>query len=82
MRYTVLNTSKKNVDVSLVGVMANPVLQHSGNNGVADFVNTICRRKGATMVHYTVDKKELPGPEKECPDLPPLQARAATSPPG
>lgn len=69
MRYTVRNTSKKKVDVSLVGAMANPVLQNSGNNGVADFVNTIWRRKGATLVHYTVDKKELPAAEKERPDV-------------
>ena len=41
MRYTVRNTSANKADVSLVGAMANPVFQQSGNAGEADYVNTI-----------------------------------------
>jgi len=58
MRYTVRNPSKKPVEVSLEGRLANPILQNSGNDGAAEFINTVWRRKGATGVHYTVEKKE------------------------
>ena len=60
MRYTVRNTSKQTVEVALAGQLANPVLQHSENDGAAEFVNTIRRRKGATGVHYTVEDRSNP----------------------
>lgn len=69
MRYTVRNTSKEKVEVSLAGAMANPVLQHSGNDGVADFVNTVLQRKGATCIQYTVDKNDSTVKAEERPDV-------------
>jgi len=56
MRYTVRNQSKHTVEVTLAGQMANPVLQHSGNSGEGEYVNTVRQRHGATCVQYTVDK--------------------------
>ena len=69
MRYTVQNTSATPVDVSLGGHLPNPVLQHSGPGGAAEFVNTLGRRNGATYVHYTVGTK-AEGPAAEArPDV-------------
>jgi len=64
MRYTVRNTSKHRAGVSLTGAMANPVLQHTGNAGVADYVNTTRYLKGATCVQFTAEKR-APGAKKE-----------------
>ena len=69
MRYTVRNTSATPVEVSLAGRLPNPVLQHSGPDGAAEFVNTLGRRKDATYVHYTVGTK-AEGPAAEArPDV-------------
>ena len=54
MRYTVRNSSATPVEVSLASRLPNPVLQHSGPDGAAEFVNTLGHRNGATYVHYTV----------------------------
>jgi non-lysosomal glucosylceramidase len=56
MRYTVRNSSKHSVEVSLAGHLANPILKDSKNYGAGAFVNTVGRRKGATYVQYTVEK--------------------------
>ena len=69
MRYTVRNTSANAVSVSLAGAMANPVLQNSGNAGEVDFVNTIWRRKGATCLHCTIDKKKFRKTPEPRPDI-------------
>ncbi len=54
MRYTLRNKSTEPVEVSLAGRLPNPVLQYSGLDRGAEFVNTHSRRNGATYVHYTV----------------------------
>jgi non-lysosomal glucosylceramidase len=69
MRYTVRNTSTHRVGVSLVGVMANPVLLHSGNAGVADYVNTTRYPKGATCVQFTAEKRAPKPTKEERPDV-------------
>ncbi len=58
MRYTVHNTSKSPVEISLSGTLTNPVLLHSKAVAGADFVNRIVQGKGATCLHSTVEKTE------------------------
>jgi non-lysosomal glucosylceramidase len=69
MRYTVRNTSMKEVEVSLAGQMANPVLQHSGNDGAAEFVNTVQRLQRGTCVQYAIDGITPADDEEERPDI-------------
>ena len=56
MRYTVCNRSNSNVEVSLTGTLANPILIHSGGDGAARFINRIVKRRGATCLHCTAEK--------------------------
>lgn len=55
MRYTVRNTSQREVVGRLFGQLANPVLLHTGRAGEAELVNTIHHRKGATCLHCTAE---------------------------
>ena len=54
MRYTLHNTSKSAVEVSLAGALTNPVLLHTGAVAGAEFVNRVVKRKGATCLQCTV----------------------------
>jgi uncharacterized protein (DUF608 family) len=62
MRYTLHNTSKSAVEVSLAGALTNPVLLHTGAVAGAEFVNRVVKRKGATCLQCTVEKPETAAP--------------------
>ncbi len=59
MRYTVSNTSSKAVEVSLAGILANPVLIHSGTGPGIELVNRIVKRKSATCLHCTAEMVKI-----------------------
>lgn len=69
MRYTVSNTSAKAVEVSLAGILANPVLVHSGTGSGTDLVNRIVKRKSATCLHCTAEKAKIAEVVNPRPDI-------------
>jgi non-lysosomal glucosylceramidase len=69
MRYTLHNPSNKNVEVSLAGTLANPVLIHSGTESGVGFVNRILKRKSATCLHCTAEKVKMAEVATPRPDI-------------
>jgi non-lysosomal glucosylceramidase len=69
MRYTVRNSSKTAVEVSLAGALTNPVLLHSGKPGGAEFVNRILQSEDATCLHCTVERPGQEGVKDPRPEI-------------
>ena len=69
MRYTLRNTSSRNLEVSMAGVLANPVLIHSGSGSGTNLVNRIVKRKSATCLHCTAEKAEMTADTNLRPDI-------------
>ncbi|MCH7226214.1 GH116 family glycosyl hydrolase [Haloferula sp. A504] len=58
MRYTVRNSSKDSLEVSIAGALTNPVLMNSGKGSGADFVNRVAKRGNSLCLHCTAEKSK------------------------
>lgn len=69
MRYTLRNASNRKLEVSIAGVLANPVLVHSGAGAGIDLVNRVVKRKSATCLHCTAEKAAVSAVANQRPDI-------------
>ena len=69
MRYTLRNTSQEEVEVSISGALANPVLLHSGTGTGIELVNRIVKQTSATCLHCTAALRVSEAPQDPRPEI-------------